>query len=132
MKKLLLLLFLLAIPAFSQTSNAVIRQFAGVPSGGCSFLQVALDAATGDFYDCFAGTWNLVTGGGGAGAPGGLNGQVQYNNGGNFGGITNLTSDGTNPILKAISAPSSPSSGLGILYEDSTSLNFAFKNATIS
>ena len=36
----------------------------------------------------------LGTGGGG-GTPGGSNTQVQYNNGGAFGGITNVTSDGT-------------------------------------
>jgi len=37
-------------------------------------------------------TWAVPAGG----APGGSNTQVQYNNSGAFGGITNLTSDGTN------------------------------------
>jgi hypothetical protein len=37
-----------------------------------------------------------VTTGGGGGSPGGLNTQLQFNNAGAFGGITNVTSDGTN------------------------------------
>jgi len=40
-------------------------------------------------------------GAGGGGSPGGANTQIQYNNGGAFGGITNFTSDGTN-ITKAV------------------------------
>lgn len=39
-------------------------------------------------------TW--VTGGGGSTAPGGSNTQVQFNNAGSFGGISQVTSDGTN------------------------------------
>jgi len=31
---------------------------------------------------------NPATGGGGGGTPGGTNGQIQYNNGGTFGGFT--------------------------------------------
>lgn len=41
------------------------------------------------------------TGGGGAGTPGGSNTQVQYNNGGSFGGITGATSNGTTLTLVA-------------------------------
>lgn len=40
------------------------------------------------------GTWAAPPGGGG-GTPGGANTQVQYNNAGAFGGITNLLSNGT-------------------------------------
>lgn len=35
------------------------------------------------------GTWKTVSGGGGGGTPGGSSGQVQYNNSGAFGGLTN-------------------------------------------
>lgn len=46
---------------------------------------------------------NLLTtgGGGGGGSPGGSNGQVQYNNAGNFGGITGATTNGTTLTLVA-------------------------------
>jgi hypothetical protein len=41
----------------------------------------------------------LITGaGGGGGTPGGASGTVQFNNVGNFGGISGLTTDGTNVI----------------------------------
>jgi hypothetical protein len=42
-----------------------------------------------------SGTWPNQTITGANGTPGGLNTQVEYNNGGVFGGITNATSDGT-------------------------------------
>lgn len=46
---------------------------------------------------------NLLTtgGGGGGGSPGGSNGQVQYNNAGNFGGITGATTNGMTLTLVA-------------------------------
>jgi len=43
-------------------------------------------------------TWSVPPGGGG-GSPGGANTQVQYNNAGAFGGITNSTTDGTTEAL---------------------------------
>jgi hypothetical protein len=39
-----------------------------------------------------------IGGGGGSGTPGGSNTQIQYNNGGSFGGVDKLTFDGTNLI----------------------------------
>jgi len=42
-----------------------------------------------------------ITTGGGSGSPGGSNTQVQYNNGGAFGGITGATTDGTTLTLVA-------------------------------
>ena len=36
-------------------------------------------------------TWAAAGGGGGGGTPGGSSGQIQYNNSGSFGGITNIT-----------------------------------------
>jgi hypothetical protein len=38
-------------------------------------------------------------GGGGGGTPGGSSGQIQYNNGGAFGGVTGATSDGTSVTM---------------------------------
>jgi hypothetical protein len=70
-----------------------------------------------------------ITAGGGGGAPGGLPTQVQYNNAGAFGGIANLTANGTNPLLTAIVAPASPSAGFLAFFEDSTDLRFHDKNA---
>lgn len=68
--------------------------------------------------------------GGGGGTPGGSNTQVQYNNSSAFGGITNFTSNGTNPLFTAIAAPASPSSGFLVPFEDSTDLRFHDKNAS--
>lgn len=45
----------------------------------------------------------LITGGGGNGSPGGANGQVQFNQNGNFGGSANLTFDRTTGALTAVS-----------------------------
>lgn len=42
------------------------------------------------------------TGGGGTGIPGGINTQVQFNNGGVFGGITGVTSDGITITVNSI------------------------------
>jgi hypothetical protein len=43
-------------------------------------------------------TASTAIGGGGSGAPGGSNTQIQYNNGGSFGGVNKLTFDGTNLV----------------------------------
>lgn len=50
---------------------------------------------------CAGAVWGQgISGGGGATVtPGGSSGQMQYNNGGAFGGITNATSDGTTATL---------------------------------
>lgn len=69
-----------------------VQLFNGVPSGACQPDQLAVDTTNGNLYDCVAGAWHLVTGGGG-GTPGGSNTQVQFNDGGVFGGDTNLTWD---------------------------------------
>jgi filamentous hemagglutinin len=45
----------------------------------------------------------LAGGGGGNGSPGGLNGQVQFNQAGNFGGSANLTFNSTTGTLTAVS-----------------------------
>jgi hypothetical protein len=63
MRKFLLLL-IFACLAKGQTGNALIRQFPGAPTGTCSFLQLAINGANGDFYSCESGAWMIVSGGG--------------------------------------------------------------------
>jgi hypothetical protein len=84
------------IPNFTNTVNG------GVPgSGGGTTKFLRAD-----------GTWNVPPGGGG-GSPGGTNGQVQYNNSGVFGGLTNtqLTAD-INTFTSSLSG-AAPASGGG-------------------
>jgi hypothetical protein len=50
----------------------------------------------------------VANSGSGGGTPGGSSGQVQYNNGGNFGGISGATTDGTNLTLIAQSPTTIP------------------------
>ncbi len=59
------------------------------------------------------GTWATPAGGGGS--PGGSSGQVQWNNGGAFAGISGLTSDGTTVTVgEQASTPSAPAAGLKV------------------
>lgn len=62
---LLILLLALTVPIHAQQGNAVIINFPGAPSGSCSPISFAKNAATGEFYDCLGGAWHLVGGGGG-------------------------------------------------------------------
>lgn len=62
-----------------------------------------------------------TTGGGGGGSPGGSNTQVQYNNGGNFGGISGVVSNGTSVTISANNLRlTGASSGTSILNASST------------
>lgn len=58
-KRILQLAFLLLLPilGFGQ-ANTVIRQFPGVPSGSCAFVMLGINSATGDLYNCQAGSWH--------------------------------------------------------------------------
>ena len=59
-------------------------------SGGTKGLVPAPasgDASAGKYLKA-DGTWNVPPGGGGGGSPGGSNGDIQYNNAGAFGGLT--------------------------------------------
>ncbi len=64
-----------------------------------------------------SGGMKWAAGGGGAGTPGGSDTQMQYNNSSAFGGITNVTSDGTDMFINGkqlniqSTAPASPSTG---------------------
>lgn len=69
MRKLLTLLtlFIALTAAHAQQGNTVTISYPGVPSGTCAFIMYGINAATGDLYDCKAGAWNLVGGGGSTG-----------------------------------------------------------------
>lgn len=101
MQRLLLLGCLAAIltgEAFAQGANVVRQRGAGVPTGGCSFIQDYIDTNTGLFYTCWLGVWN-VTGGSGSGSPGGATTQVQFNDAGSFGGDASFAWDTVNKAL---------------------------------
>src|SRR6266481_2435537 len=64
---LLILMCFIASSTQAQQGNTVLIRFVGAPSGSCSPVSVAVNNATGDFYDCLAGAWHAVGGGGGTG-----------------------------------------------------------------
>lgn len=53
------------------------------------------DGSHASIYTPSTHVWNCASISGGGGSPGGSTTQVQYNNAGSFGGITNATTDGT-------------------------------------
>jgi len=61
---------------------------------GTGFTRATLTAGSGISITNGAGSISIAATGGG-GSPGGSTTQVQYNNAGSFGGITNATTDGT-------------------------------------
>jgi hypothetical protein len=87
------------IPYFSSAStwasSAALTQYGIVYGGGAGAAPVATAAGTtGQFLGANTGaapTWQTPAGG----SPGGSTTQVQYNNGGAFGGISGFTTDGT-------------------------------------
>src|SRR6266516_4448377 len=89
MKKLVAILFLIPVLASAQTH--VLPGTTNVPSGSTLNIQ------SGATINANAGS--TITGFGAGGTPGGSNTQLQYNNSGVFGGITNATSDGTTMTL---------------------------------
>lgn len=54
-------------------------------------------------FNPFTGTFDWSGSGGGGGTPGGSSGQVQYNNGGSFGGLSQLTYSGG--MINVVSSP---------------------------
>jgi len=78
------------IAAFNDSSTNALGAI--VTGGGANKVTARYDGTN----------WRVMgsDAGGGGGTPGGSSGQVQWNNSSSFGGITNLTSDGTN-ILTA-------------------------------
>lgn len=73
--------------------NVMVGDFGAGGVKGLVPAPAAGDAAANRFLKA-DGTWTTPPGGGG-GSPGGSNTQVQYNNGGSFGGISGATSNGT-------------------------------------
>jgi len=82
------------LPVFSTTTAAQ-----GVVPGSSGAAATSFLNATG--------AWSVPAGGGGA--PGGSTTQVQYNNAGAFGGISNVTTNGTSFTEADINASSSSS-----------------------
>ncbi len=72
LKRLVLLLALLLAPAISWAANTITITGSGAPAGSCSFVMYYVDSATGGLYDCPAGSWVLVSAGGGSTAFNGL------------------------------------------------------------
>ena len=63
------MMFMLLCPAIASAQglgNVVLKHYPGVPTGGCSTNQMALNNATGALYVCFAGAWSEISGGGGS------------------------------------------------------------------
>jgi len=71
-----------------------------------------------------------ISGGGGGGSPGGSDTQIQYNNGGSFGGTTNLTFNDSTGVLSI--AQAADNKGLDIDSNATTSTNYAFEVSTDS
>jgi hypothetical protein len=57
------------------------------------------------------GTWAAPPGGGGGGSPGGVSGEVQWNNGGAFAGAADVEIEGGQLRLPAIETPATPVAG---------------------
>src|SRR5882672_4172026 len=82
--------------AHAQGGNAVLIRFVGVPTGSCSPVGLAVNNATGDFYDCLAASWHAVGGGGGGSLSGTLtSGKVPHATGANTLADGSITDDGT-------------------------------------
>jgi hypothetical protein len=86
MKRLLIILVVFASRALAQQGNTLTINATGAPAGSCGPAFFYVNASNGDLYDCQAGSWHLVSSGGGT--PGGSPNQVQYNAAGAFGGLT--------------------------------------------
>jgi hypothetical protein len=82
--------------ADSDSSNWVAFQAPSTVASNVTWTLPNADGTSGQVLSTDgSGTLSWATGGGGGGSPGGSNTQVQYNNSGSFGGITNATTDGT-------------------------------------
>lgn len=75
--------------------NGTTAQRPGTPVNG----MIRYNSTSGKFEAYQAGAWTDMIGGGGGGTPGGASTQVQFNNGGAFGGDADLTWDNTGNVL---------------------------------
>lgn len=78
-----------------------ISSGAGVPASTPAKVgDIYIDTTNDDAYiavgTASSADWEKTNDGSGSGSPGGSSTQVQYNNGGTFGGVSGATSDGTN------------------------------------
>src|SRR5260370_14009761 len=55
-----------------QTSSTPPLTGTTAPNGGCGVGSMYVNTTTGDLYDCNAGAWNKVNGGGGGAFSGGV------------------------------------------------------------
>lgn len=124
---LLLLIFLHGhgwAQGFKGSGNVVMVHVSGAPTGTCFSFNVAVDDTSGDFYDCFLGTWfkvDVAGVGGGSGtvthATGALtSGQFIFGNGG--ADIKAATAATTN--LHDVSA-AAPSDGQVLIFDGPSS-----------
>jgi len=89
------------VPTLNQNTTGTAANVTGivaVANGGSGTATPALVAGTNV---TITGSWpnQTINSTGGGGSPGGSTTQVQYNNAGAFGGITNATTDGTTLTL---------------------------------
>src|SRR5229473_2602031 len=120
--------------ARAQQGNTVIIRFAGAPSGSCSPVSIAVNNATGDFYDCKAAVWTLVGPAGGAHAliinGGGwldLSGVGQLPPGGGDGSTVLLYADvdasvGYNALFHTLTRPSTSFTFVSTQTSDATNI----------
>ena len=106
MKKLLLLGILalgFAWPAHGQVAGLNPVVFNGVPSGKCQASQLAVNSQNGNLYTCDAGTWAIVSGGGGSGCtPSATTGEILYTpSGSNCAGIAGSSANSAGNVTLA-------------------------------
>ena len=75
-------------------------------------------------------SWSAAGGGGGNGVPGGANTQLQYNNAGNFGGISTVTYDGSNLSLGSVASVKLTGGNSGQFLSTDGNGNLSFANVT--
>jgi hypothetical protein len=84
----------------SRAATGNVTAGTGAPGGACAAEELYVNNAVPAVYACDGGgAWQIISGGGG-GTPGGVNGQIQYNNAGAFGG---LNSTGTGDVVRQTS-----------------------------
>lgn len=76
------------IPAFGAASwKGSVANVAALPAIGNTAGDARIVLSPLSFYVWSGSGWNQIGGGGGGGSPGGINGDIQFNNSGAFGGV---------------------------------------------